>query len=144
MFRIGEFSQIAQVPTSQLRYYDDIGLLTPAHIDEWTSYRYYSVSQLPRLHRILALRELGLSLEQIKRLVDDDISVDEIRGMFTLRRAQIEQTLQAEVNRLRTVEARLQHLETGGNPGEYDVVILKSVPSTAVYWDSRVVLPNYS
>ena len=52
MFRIGEFSQIAQVPTSQLRYYDEIGLLQPAQIDEWTNYRYYSITQLPRLNRI--------------------------------------------------------------------------------------------
>ena len=121
MFRIGEFSQIAQVPTSQLRYYDEIGLLKPAQIDEWTNYRYYSVTQLPRLNRILALRELGLSLEQIRRLLDDDISPQEIRGMFTLRKAQIEQQLQDEVIRLRTVEARLQHLEEVGDLGDFDV-----------------------
>ena len=140
MFRIGEFSQIAQVPTSQLRYYDEIGLLKPARIDKWTSYRYYSVDQLPRLHRILALRELGLALEQIKRLVDDDISVEEIRGMFTLRKAQIEQTVQEEIGRLRMVEARLHHLETGGQPGKYDVV-LKSVPAQP-FMGTRVTLPS--
>ena len=140
MFRIGEFSQIAQVPTSQLRYYDEIGLLTPASTDEWTKYRYYSVTQLPRLHRILALRELGLSLEQIRRMVDDDISVEELRGMFTLRKAQIEQTLEDEIGRLRMVEARLQHLEMGGTPGEYDVT-LKSAPAQP-FVGTRVTLPS--
>ena len=65
MFLIGEFSQIAQVPRSLLRYYDEIDLLKPAEIDQWTNYRYYSVTQLPRLNRILALKELGLTLEQI-------------------------------------------------------------------------------
>jgi DNA-binding transcriptional MerR regulator len=67
MFRIGEFSKIAQAPCSLLRYYDQIGLLKPAHIDQWTGYRYYSAKQLPRLHRIPALKELGLTLEQITR-----------------------------------------------------------------------------
>ena len=82
MFRIGEFSKIAQVSGSQLRYYDEICLLKPARIDEWTGYRYYSAEQLPDLNRILALKELGLTLEQIQRMLADEVSVDELRGMF--------------------------------------------------------------
>ena len=62
MFRIGEFAQIAQVSGRQLRFYDQLGLLPPAHIDPQTGYRYYSIRQLPRLNSILALKELGLSL----------------------------------------------------------------------------------
>ena len=60
MFRIGEFAQIAQVSSRQLRFYDQLGLLQPAHIDAQTGYRYYSIRQLPRLNGILALKELGL------------------------------------------------------------------------------------
>ena len=59
MFRIGEFSKIAQVPASLLRYYDEIGLFTPGRCDMRTSYRYYSVEQLTALNRILALKDLG-------------------------------------------------------------------------------------
>lgn len=81
MFRIGEFSKIAQTPISQLRYYDRIGLFQPAHTDQFTSYRYYSAEQLPDLNRVLALKELGMTLEQIKRLVLDHVSADEIRGL---------------------------------------------------------------
>ncbi|MEO0376820.1 MAG: MerR family transcriptional regulator [Cyanobacteria bacterium P01_A01_bin.17] len=58
MFRIGEFSKIAQVPASLLRYYDDIGLFKPMECDRNTSYRYYSVQQLTKLNRILALKDL--------------------------------------------------------------------------------------
>jgi len=47
MFRIGEFAQIAQVSSRQLRFYDQIGLLQPAHTDGQTGYRYYSIRQLP-------------------------------------------------------------------------------------------------
>ena len=53
MFRIGEFSKIAQVSGRLLRYYDEIGLLIPESIDPETGYRYYSARQLPRLNRIL-------------------------------------------------------------------------------------------
>ncbi|MEM9214498.1 MAG: MerR family transcriptional regulator [Cyanobacteria bacterium P01_F01_bin.150] len=127
MFRIGEFSKIAQVPASQLRYYNEIGLFTPIRSDRETGYRYYSVQQLPKLNRILALKDLGLSLEQVKRLVEDEVSVEEIRGMLTLRKAQIEQTLQSEAMRLQAVESRLQQLE--GKDQLQDDVILKSLPA---------------
>src|SRR5579859_4226400 len=108
MFRIGEFSKIAQVSGRLLRYYDEIGLLRPQSIDPETGYRYYSARQLPRLNRILVLKELGLSLEHIARLLDQETSAEEIRGMLTFRKAQIEQALQEEMERLRIVEVRLQ------------------------------------
>lgn len=128
MFKIGEFSKITQVSSTLLRYYDEVGLFTPARIDQFTGYRYYSVEQLPRLNRILALKDLGLTLEQIQRLVDENISEDEIRGMLALKKAQIEQTLRDEVERLRRVESRLQQIDTQGLRQGHDI-ILKSVPA---------------
>jgi DNA-binding transcriptional MerR regulator len=68
MFLTGEFSQISRVSKRLLHYYDEIGLLKPAHIDPHTGYRYYSASQLSQLNRILALKDLGLSLDQSKLL----------------------------------------------------------------------------
>lgn len=138
MFRIGEFSKIAQVPGSLLRYYDEIGLLKPARVDQFTGYRYYSTGQLPRLHRILALKELGLTLEQIGRLLNDEISADEIRGMLTLKKAQVEQAVQEELLRLRQIESRLQQIESGDRPS-FDVV-LKTVPAQP-YLSRREILP---
>jgi DNA-binding transcriptional MerR regulator len=127
MFQIGEFSKITHVSGSQLRYYDEIGLLHPAKIDAVTGYRYYSSKQIPDLHRILALKELGLSLEQIRRMIKNDISSEEIRGMLSLKKMQVEQTVFEEVNRLRHIEARLSQLEAGVDVGDYEV-ILKSIP----------------
>ncbi|MEO1686065.1 MAG: MerR family transcriptional regulator [Cyanobacteria bacterium J06631_12] len=123
MFRIGEFSKIAQVPASVLRYYNDIGLFVPVQSDLKTGYRYYSVDQLGQLNRILALKELGLALGQIKQLIKEEVSAEEIRGMLALRKAQIEQTLQAEAARLRAVESRLQQLEKAGGFQDDDVVL---------------------
>ena len=140
MFRIGEFSQIARVSGRLLRYYDEIGLLSPQSIDPETGYRYYSARQLPRLNRILVLKELGLSLEHIARLLDQETSIDEIRGMLTLRKAQIEQSVQEEMERLRIVESRLQQIDTHGQMQEPDV-ILKAVPATA-FLGLRDVLPG--
>lgn len=123
MFRIGEFSQIARVSGRLLRYYDSIGLLRPVRIDPQTGYRYYSAAQLPQLNRILALKELGLSLDQIGRLLDDKVSADEIRGMLMLRKAELERSLAEEAGRLRHVESRLQQIDEVGALQDYDVVV---------------------
>lgn len=127
MFRIGEFSKIAQVPASLLRYYNDIGLFMPIESDRDTGYRYYSAQQLTQLNRILALKDLGLSLDQVKRLVAEEVSAEEIRGMLALKKAQIEQTLEAEALRLRAVESRLIQLDRQGQLKD-DEVVLKSIP----------------
>ena len=128
MFRIGEFAQIAQVSTRQLRFYDQEGLLRPVKTDPQTGYRYYSARQLPRLNCILALKELGLSLEQIAALLDGEMSAAELRGMLTMKRAQVEQSLREEEVRLRHIESRIAQIDRQGGIKDYDVVV-KPVPA---------------
>ena len=55
MFRIGEFSTIARVSSVLLRHYDEMDLFKPSYVNPQNGYRYYSIEQLPRLNRILAL-----------------------------------------------------------------------------------------
>ena len=129
MFRIGEFAQIAQVSGRQLRFYDQLGLLQPAHTDPQTGYRYYSIRQLPRLNSILALKELGLSLEQIAPLLKNGISPSELRAMLTMKRAQLEQSLREEEGRLRHIESRIAQIDSGGSIGDYDVVVKQVEPT---------------
>lgn len=123
MFRIGEFAQIAQVSGRQLRFYDQLGLLRPAHTDPQTGYRYYSIRQLPRLNAILALKELGLTLEQIGPLLKNDVPPAELRGMLTMKRAQLEQSLREEETRLRYIESRIAEIDRHGGIGDYDIVV---------------------
>ena len=132
MYQIGEFSKIAQVSGRLLRYYDELDLLKPEHIDDQTGYRYYSATQLPKLNRILALKELGLTLDQIKRMVDDDVSPEELRGMLMMKKSQIEQMLQEEIARVRYIESRIDQINVEGNMDNYDIV-LKSVPAKKVF-----------
>lgn len=127
MFSIGTFSKIAQVSITLLRFYDGNDLFKPAYVDPESGYRYYTIDQLPTLNRILALRDLDLSLEQITRLMQDDVSTDDIRSMLLLKEAQIKQTLDEEERRLRKVKSRLKQLGEDGMLSEHDVV-LKSIP----------------
>lgn len=123
MFKIGEFSQIARVSGRLLRYYDGLGLLHPQRIDPQTGYRYYSAAQLPRLNRILALKDLGLALDQIGRFVDDDISTDEIRRMLALKKAEVETELREGQERLQRIEARLRQIDEGNDSRAFDVLL---------------------
>jgi DNA-binding transcriptional MerR regulator len=65
MYVIGTLARLAGVSVRSLRHYDDVGLLTPASVDPKSGHRWYRPDQLHRLHRILALRDLGLSLSAI-------------------------------------------------------------------------------
>ena len=122
MFRIGEFSRIAQVSGRLLRYYDRIGLFTPARVDAESGYRYYSARQLPALNRILALKELGLTLDVIARL-SPQVSTAELRSMLIRKKAQMEQTLREELARMRYIESRIDQIERDGQLRGYEVVL---------------------
>ncbi|MFN8376618.1 MAG: MerR family transcriptional regulator [Anaerolineae bacterium] len=123
MFKIGDFSKICRVPASALRYYANLGLFEPGFIDPATGYRYYMLEQLPRLNRILALRDLGLSLEQITLLMTEDVSAAELRGMLRLKQAEIQQLIDEEQARLARVAARLHQIEMEGTMPAQDVVL---------------------
>jgi DNA-binding transcriptional MerR regulator len=100
MFSIGEFARLGTVSVRTLRHYDEIGLLRPARVDPETGYRGYSADQLGQLNRIIALKELGLSLAQVRRLLGG-ITLEELQGMLMLRRAQPETELDAYKNKIR-------------------------------------------
>lgn len=131
LIKIGDFSRLSFVSIKALRYYDELGLLKPVRVDDFTGYRYYSAEQLPRLHRILALKDLGLSLDQIAVLLREEPSAEQIRGMLRMKRSEIEARLAEEQGRLGRVEALLRQIEQEGRVPMYEVV-LKKVPTMQV------------
>lgn len=142
MFKIGDFSRFSRVSIKMLRHYDELELLKPAQVDPFTGYRYYTADQLPRLNRIIALKDLGFTLEQIGGLLDDDLSVGEIRGMLKLKRAEVEQRLREEENRLMRIENRLNQIELQETLPPYDVVIRQIAPQTVA--GIREIVPSDS
>ncbi len=130
MIKIGDFARFSQVSVVTLRHYDELGLLKPISVDPWTGYRYYSVSQLPRLNRILALKDLGFSLEQIEEVLTG-LTPDQLRGMLKMKRAEVEQTLLQEQERLARIEARLKQIDQETTMPNDDF-ILKTVPAMLI------------
>src|SRR5260221_10951886 len=142
MIKIGEFSKLVQVPVATLRYYDQVGLLKPIEVDRFTGYRYYSASQLPRLHRILALKGLGFSLEQIGTVLAEGLTPEQMRGMLRLRHAQISQQLIDIQSQLVEVELRLRQIEREQTLSTYDV-LLKHVEAQLIAY-IRAILPVHN
>ncbi len=131
MFTIGDFARLGRVSVRMLRHYDAVGLLPPAHVDPGTGYRSYTAAQLHRLNRLVALKDLGLTLEQVRVVLDEELSAEQLHGMLSLRRAELRQQILADSARLRRVEARLRAIEREGTMPADDVVV-KPVPSARV------------
>lgn len=132
MLRIGDFSKIARVSVRMLRHYDQIGLLKPANIDAVSGYRSYSVDQLPRLNRILFLKDLGFSLNEIVELIDDNISVEDMKTMLKKRQNDLENQISIAQLNLKTVMDRLRIIEDEHEIPKYDIAVKSTESFSAV------------
>ncbi|MCC3373887.1 MerR family transcriptional regulator [Cohnella sp. REN36] len=143
MLRIGAFASLNKVSVKTLRYYDEVGLLKPAHIDEQTGYRYYSASQLPLLHRILMLRDFGFTLQQIGTLVAGEQADRIIVAMLEQRAREIEEAIRAEQDQLSRIRALTHGIRSGfaRTAGALEVLV-KEVPALRVL-SLRDTLPDY-
>lgn len=125
---MGDFSQLTQVTVKALRHYDRLGLLKPARVDSVNGYRYYSAEQLPRLNRIVALKELGFTLVQIAKLLDEEVTSERLRGLLAHKRTALEAEVAEKQALLDRVEARLRQIETEGRKVNYKVTLKEIEP----------------
>lgn len=123
MFKIGEFSRLGQVTVDTLRHYDAVGLLKPAQVDPFTGYRYYTARQLQPLNRILALKELGLSLAEIARIFQDELTDEQMRGILKLHLAAAERDRAAAQSRLDRIKTRLHYLNLEDDMTAFEVTL---------------------
>jgi DNA-binding transcriptional MerR regulator/L-amino acid N-acyltransferase YncA len=111
MMRIGDFSRLSQTPVSTLRYYDEVGILKPVQVDHFTGYRYYTYDLLPRLQRILALKNLGFSLAEIAHFLDGNMSTREVCELLQRKRALLQRQVQDQHERLDQIDAWLRQVD---------------------------------
>lgn len=96
---------------------------------------------MPRLNYITALKNLGLSLEEVAKLINNDLPITKIKEIFISKQAELQQRVNEERNRLELVEKLLQKIEKEGAMPDYQVVIKKVEPQTIA--SIRAVLPSY-
>ncbi|MBF4695766.1 MerR family transcriptional regulator [Fusibacter ferrireducens] len=137
MFQIGLFSKMNRVTTKTLRHYDEIGLLKPAFVDQQTGYRYYGSTELVRLNKIIALKQLGLSLQEIQELIDQQKGIE---IFLTLKEKEIELRIKEETSKLSRLQNYSRYLK-GEQNMNYSPVI-KALPEVIVA-SMRLIAPNY-
>ena len=141
MLKIGDFSKFSRVSIKTLRYYDEIGLLKPVKVDRVSGYRYYSADQLPRLNRIVGLKELGLSLEEIGHLLKDNPPIETVIVLLQSKHQEALERLREDEMRLKKMEEWLKRMEKERSMPDNDVV-LKRVEGQIVV-SLRDVIPTY-
>lgn len=129
MYRIGEFSELSKTTIKTLRYYEKEGLLIPAHVGSHTGYRFYETSQLPELAKIIALRQMGLSINNIKRILNGS----DLKQFLIARK----QELETEISLSNSQLLQINNLLEGKNMEKE--VIIKELPSCIVYFKEGVV-----
>jgi DNA-binding transcriptional MerR regulator len=130
MLTIGEFARHGRVSVRMLRHYDAIGLLEPVRVDAATGYRFYEVGQLSDLNRIVALKDLGFTLQQVASMLGQHVTTAELRGMLMLRRAELQEQMASDAARLAQVEVRLQAIDS--EAVELPAIVVKRVAAVRV------------
>ncbi|MBZ9607595.1 MerR family transcriptional regulator [Clostridium estertheticum] len=106
-FSIGEMSKLQNISVQTLRYYDKIGLLKPSYIDEKSRYRYYSAKHFVILNSIKQCKAMGLSLDEIKELIENYTSFDSILNIISKQKEMID----TKIKDLNTVKNNISFLE---------------------------------
>lgn len=136
MYKIGTFSKINKITIKALRYYDETGLLKPEFVDDSTGYRYYTSSQLPRLHKIMALRNIGFSIEEIKEILNVEMKEEtagtEIEFIFEKRRKVLESYIASSKEQLSQINHYLRDMKEDFTM-TYQVLV-KELPEVTVFY----------
>lgn len=125
MLRIGEFSALSTISINMLRHYDKIGLLIPWHIDSVSGYRYYDKEQLVWSNKIVSLKEMGFSLEEIKEI--SLLKQDEMEAF-------LQHKLNVKKEELKRIECQIDRIneviQKHGEEEEYAIsIVTKNIPS---------------
>jgi DNA-binding transcriptional MerR regulator len=111
MLKIGDFARISGISIKALRYYDDIGILTPVHTDTFTGYRYYGLEQIARSERITALKAMGLSLDQIALMLEQRLSDDDVRALLHEKRRELGVQMDVLRTQIDEIDCQLELME---------------------------------
>ena len=105
-FTAGEFAKLCGIPKQTLLFYDKENVIHPKYKDPYNGYRYYAAEQLEQLDTILILREMGLSLEEIRAHMSNRTLEQSMEMLESQRRA-----IQEKIARLTTIQHRIRSEE---------------------------------
>lgn len=142
MIKIGDFSKLCQLTVKTLRYYADIKLLEPVHINEENGYRYYKPEQLFLISEITQYKNMGFSLDEIKSIIEGSISNIELQELIKVKKRDIKEAIQLEQLKLEKVNAFQERINLKLENLVMEKVVIKELPKILVA-SLREVIPNY-
>ncbi len=142
MFKIGTFSRLVHVSARMLRHYEKCGLIYPVHFDKVSGNRYYSASQIPFLHRITSLRDMGFTVAEIGDILDNYDDESFVESMIAQKTGEVKEQMREFQGRLDRMESMSASIKTSAYAEPVEIVI-KAVPSYPVI-SLRQILPDYS
>lgn len=143
MFTIGKFSQLVRVSPRMLRHYEKCGLFYPAEIDKVNGYRLYSATQIPLLLRIISLRDMGFSIDEISDILDNFEEKGYIEKVLNGKSTAIEASIAEEQRKMERLNATRERIEKGNYSTTCRNVVLKEIPKIKVL-SLREIVPDYS
>ncbi len=141
MLKIGDFSKLSRISIRMLRHYDEIGLLIPKCIDDFTNYRYYSADQLTVSGRITALKDMGFSLATIKEILINYNDARALSDYLVVKKTELKAEADDLQQRLLLLDTAIKRLGKDDMAMNYSVV-RKTFPERYVA-SVRKVIPSY-
>lgn len=134
--QIGEVAKLFEVSTKTIRHYEKIGLLSPGRAEN--DYRIYTPEDVLTIQRIRQLQTLGLSLKQIKKILNQD---SDTQLWSTVLETLLQET-QREINQLQRRQRKLQELLEDGVPEAIIGQPMKIASSAELYAYLAQYLPE--
>ncbi|MFD2370659.1 MerR family transcriptional regulator [Brevibacillus sp. GCM10020057] len=131
MFLIGEISRLFQIDVRTLRYYDEIGLFKPAHIEERTGYRYYSIEQFEQLNTILYLKALNIPLKNVKLFLENR-DIDRILQLLEEQQRETEKRIREFQQIQQKIASRIHQIVDAANRQELDKIREVELPERRI------------
>ncbi|NBI06517.1 MerR family transcriptional regulator [Senegalia massiliensis] len=139
---IGEFASLRNITTETLRYYDRIGLLKPIKVDHKTGYRYYSILQYEQLGTIKELRQLEMSIDEIKKYFNNrniDQSVNILRDKHNELIKRIKELQQLE----KSINEKIKHLEDISQVSNFEEIVIKEIKEREIITSDKSIKDEF-
>lgn len=131
VLKIGDFAMLSKISINMLRHYDEIGLLKPARIDDFTGYRYYEEKQLLVANRIQSLKGMGLSLAIIKQILSQYEDTESLKYYLQIQRSQKQEDLDTLNKQILKLDTAINNLEQHTSVADCDIAI-KEIPERTI------------
>lgn len=132
LIKIGDFSKLNHVSISTLRLYDEIGILKPIFIDKSTNYRYYSINQNARLDMIQYMKELNMSLSEIKDVLNSN-DLNLIESTLIKKKRQIKDQISDLNNSLNAISRTISSIERFRTSPKKWMITIEYIPHRRIY-----------